>query len=107
MNKNLIIGIGGTGLSAIRELRRLIAERYRDGLQDPSVASVGFLYIDTDENEAPRCDWSVLGKDVSLKESEKVIISGDRLKPIVDHPSNYPEIASWLPNIKAALTTRS
>ena len=49
MNKTLVIGIGGTGLTAIRELRRLIAERYETGLQDSSVASVRFLYIDTDD----------------------------------------------------------
>ena len=28
-HKTLIIGIGGTGLTAIRENRRLIAERYK------------------------------------------------------------------------------
>lgn len=99
MNKNIIIGIGGTGLTAIREIRRLIAERYEKGLQDERVASLRFLYIDTDEGDELRHQWSVLGKDISLEDGEKVIVTGDQLKPIAEHPEDYPEIASWLPRI--------
>src|SRR5262245_4151595 len=84
MTKNLIIGIGGTGLSTIRELRRLIAERYEKGLDDPAASGVRFIYVDTDSNYAStKSNWSVLGKDISMKEGEKVSISGDRLSPMV------------------------
>src|SRR5260370_21197035 len=100
MNKTLIIGIGGTGLTAIRELRRLIAERYESGLRDSNVASVRFLYIDTDEGDIQRHSWSVLGKDISLKDGEKVTITGDNLKPMVESPKDYPDVAPWLPPIK-------
>jgi hypothetical protein len=100
MTKNLIIGIGGTGLSAIRELRRLIAERYEKGLDDQAASGVRFIYIDTDSNYAgTKTNWSVLGKDISMKEGEKVGISGDRLGPMVKNPKDYADVVEWLPAI--------
>ena len=100
MQKTIIIGIGGTGLQAIRELRRLIAERYEQGLKAPEVASVKFIYIDTDANDIGKYSWNVLGKDISLTPAEKVIITGDRLGGIVKNQENYAEIDAWLPVIK-------
>jgi hypothetical protein len=97
---NFIIGIGGTGLSAIRELRRLLAERFERGLSDRGVASTRFLYIDTDDGDISTHQWIVMGKDISLKTSEILTISGDKLRPLVDNSSEYPEIAAWMPAIK-------
>ncbi len=94
MAKNIVIGIGGTGLSTLRELRRLMAERYEQGLGDPAVASTRFLYIDTDSNDADRRgNWKVLGKNISLRgESERVIITGDELGPMVQSPNDFPDV---------------
>ncbi len=99
MKKTLIIGIGGTGLTAIREIRRLIVERYEQGLQASEVSAVKFLYIDTDINDITRHNWSVLGKNISLTPAEKIIITGDRLGPLVQNSVNYPDIDAWLPTI--------
>lgn len=100
MNKNLIMGIGGTGLSALREVRRLIAERYERGLGDDAVSSTRFLYIDTSSVETKNHTWSVLGKDIALKDGERVIITGDKLGDIVEKPGDYPAFDAWLPRIK-------
>ncbi len=100
MKKTLLIGIGGTGLTAIREVRRLIAERYELGLEAPEVASVKFLYIDTHEGDIDTLNWSVLGKDIRLTDDEKVIITGNNLRPMVENPDDYPDVAPWLPGLK-------
>lgn len=100
MAKTLIIGIGGTGLSAIREIRMLIAEKYAEGLKNPEVAKVKFLYIDTDAKDIPRRDWSVLGKDISLDRDEIAIISGDELGGIVQNQAQFPDIDCWLPEVR-------
>ncbi len=100
MKKTLVIGIGGTGLTAIRELRRLIAENYEQGLQDPNISSVKFIYLDTHEEDINTLNWSVLGKDIELTSGEKVIISGDRLSPFIEKPQDYKDVDSWLPRIK-------
>jgi hypothetical protein len=99
MAKNIVIGVGGTGLSTIRELRRLTAERYEEGLRDPAVAGVRYVYIDSDADFANRRTWQVLGKDISLQPGERVEISGDQLQSHVNHPRDYPAVADWLPAI--------
>ena len=98
--KTLILGIGGTGLSTIREIRRLLAERFEAGLESPEVAAVRFLYVDTDEGDVDHHSWTVLGKKINLKPSECVYITGDKLKPVVDTPENFPAINAWLPPVK-------
>jgi hypothetical protein len=98
--KTLILGLGGTGLSTIREIRRLLAERFEAGLDAPEVGSLKFLYIDTDEGDVAQHSWTVLGKKIHLKPSECVYITGDKLKPVVDTPENFPAINAWLPQVK-------
>ena len=99
MTKNIVIGIGGTGLSAIRELRRLMAERYSDGIHAQEVASTRFLALDTDGDFANTMRWNVLGKDISLREAERVTITGDQLGPLVANPADHADISPWLPAI--------
>jgi hypothetical protein len=99
-HKTLIIGVGGTGLSTIREIRRLIAERYELGLEALEVSSVKFLYIDTDEGDVAQRNWFVLGKKIHLRSSECAYITGDKLRPLVETPENHPAIAAWLPPVK-------
>jgi hypothetical protein len=100
MAKVLVIGMGGTGLTAIRETRRLIAERYERGLDAPEVEQVRFLYIDTHEADVSSHRWTVLGKDIRLTEGEKAIITGANLQNMVEHPDQYPDISPWLPTIQ-------
>jgi len=97
--KTLIVGMGGTGLTVIREIRRLIAERYEQGLKAPEVAAVRFLYIDTDSGDRQRLNWTVLNKGIHLAEGEAAIISGDQLRPMVERPEDFPDIKPWLPRI--------
>ena len=99
-HKTLIIGVGGTGLSTIREIRRLIAERYELGLEAPEVSSIRFLYIDTDEGDVNKRNWFVLGKKIHLRSSECAYITGDKLGPLVETPDNHPAIAAWMPPVK-------
>jgi hypothetical protein len=99
-HKTLIIGVGGTGLSTIREIRRLIAERYELGLEASEVSSIRFLYIDTDAKDIDRRNWSVLGKKIDLHVSECAFITGDKLGELVRTPENYPAIDAWLPPVR-------
>jgi len=101
LSKNFVIGIGGTGLSAIRELRRLMAERFENGLADREAASTRFLYLDTDGGDVNTKTWNVMGKDISLKPGEIVTVTGDKLKPLVENSSEYPDISPWMPQIKS------
>lgn len=100
MQKTIILGIGGTGLSAIKELRRLIAERYEKGLQTDEVAATKFIYIDTHTKDVNTLNWSVLGKDIRLTEGEQAIITGDSLGAMVSEPEDYDDIKDWLPSIR-------
>lgn len=100
IKKTLVIGLGGTGLAVIRELGRLVVERYELGLQSPEVATVKFLYIDTYENALTTYNRSVLAEDVRLVEGEKVIVTEDSLQAMVESPEDYPDMLSWLSSIR-------
>lgn len=100
MYKNLVIGIGGTGLSAIHEIRRLIAERFEKGLEDRAVASVRFIYIDTTEKDINSgYQWTVLGKKIDINDKEKVIVTGKGLDDVVRKPEEHDWARDWLPNL--------
>ena len=101
MPKRLVIGIGGTGLDVIRNLRRRIVEANPEkGLgQYPSL---GFLYIDTSPletsaSEDNRKRWEVLGQSIQLKQSEYVVIQAPAVGRILENLDSYPQLRDWLP----------
>ncbi len=101
MPKRLVIGIGGTGLDVIRNLRRRIVEANPErGLAQ--YPSLGFLYIDTDPletkiSEDNRKRWEVLGQSIQLKASEYVVIQAPAVGRILENLDSYPQLRGWLP----------
>jgi Tubulin like len=99
MDKTIVIGIGGTGLDAIRSLRRRVVETHGT-LGD--LPSLGFLYIDTDPKEVVITDdnrkrWEVLGISISLSDSEYCIMDAPEIGPIINNISAFPHIQEWFP----------
>lgn len=99
MDKSIVIGVGGTGLEAIRSLRRRVVEE-RGGLD--AIPQLGFLYIDTDPAEVQMTeeklrDWQVLGTSIAMSEEETCILQAPSIGPIVKNISSYPHIEEWLP----------
>lgn len=101
MNKTIVIGVGGTGLDALRAIRKLITENH-GSLDAESVRNLGFLYLDTDPgsiivNKDNKWKWEVLGKSIALTPSEYKIISAPDIASIVKDIDSYPQVKEWLP----------
>lgn len=93
---HLIIGLGGTGGSIIRALRKTIYQNYRQ--EDPPNVNLRFLYVDTSRELMEPNDptWKVLGRSVQLPERSQMHVTGMNLKDVVSNLSNYPGIKPWL-----------
>lgn len=101
MNKTIVIGVGGTGLDAIRSLRKLIIENY-GSLEAEAVRNLGILYLDTDPSEIVvnkdnKGKWEVLGKSIALSPSEYKIMSAPDIAGVIKDIDSYPHIQGWLP----------
>jgi hypothetical protein len=101
MNKTIVIGVGGTGLDAIRSLRKLIVENY-GSLEAETVRNLGILYLDTDPSEIVinkdnKAKWEVLGKSIALSPAEYKIMSAPDIASVVKDIDSYPHIKEWLP----------
>ncbi len=105
--KHIIIGLGGAGGRIIRALRKSILRDYPDGgghpirlLQDgveERDASIGFLYVDSNENELKGRDgWSHLGRSVLLEDNERLLIRDGNLGGALDGFMMNPAISRWL-----------
>ncbi len=101
MNKTIVIGLGGTGLDALRALRKLIIENHKS-LDSEDVKNLGYLYLDTDPSEIVvnkdnKWKWEVLGKSTALSPSEYKIMSAPDIASVVKDIDSYPHIKEWLP----------
>ena len=101
MNKTIVIGVGGTGLDAIRALRKMIVENH-GSLDTKEKENLGFLYIDTDPgsvavNKDNRVNWEVLGQSIALQPSEYRILQVPDIGSVIEDIDSYPQIKSWLP----------
>lgn len=101
MNKTIVVGLGGTGLDALRALRKLIIENHQS-LDAEAVRNVGFLYLDTDPSEIVinkdnKWKWEVLGKSTALSPAEYKIMSAPDIASVIKDIDSYPHIKEWLP----------
>jgi hypothetical protein len=99
VDKTIVIGVGGTGLDAIRSLRRRVVETHGSLAALPHL---GFLYIDTDPKEVivtedNRKRWEVLGVSTQLTDSEYSMIDAPEIGPIISNISAFPHIQEWFP----------
>ena len=95
MANHLIVGLGGTGGSIIRALRKRIYEEFR-ALDPNGNANVEYLYVDssvTDLNNEE--DWQTLGVSVQLKPSQRLSINGIGAG-VLDNLENFPGINSFI-----------
>ena len=95
MANHLIIGLGGTGGSIIRALRKRIYEEFR-ALDPTGSANIEYLYVDSSladlNNEE---DWQVLGASVQLQPAQRLSING-LSAGVLDNIENFPGIHSFI-----------
>lgn len=75
MANHLVIGLGGTGGSVLRALRKRIYEEFRSN--DPKgSANIEYLYVDSSladlNNEE---DWQTLGVSVQLSPAQRLSLT--------------------------------
>ncbi len=104
MSNHLIIGLGGTGGSVLREFRKRIYEEFHSTAPTNSVR-LDYLYVDSDPKDfGDRSGWRVMGKSVHLQEAQKVSIHGINAN-MFNNISMYPGINSFLSNSDVQLMT--
>lgn len=95
MSNHLIIGLGGTGGSIIRALRKRIYEEFRSEEPEGN-ANIEYLYVDSNlvdlNNEE---DWQTLGASVQLNPAQRLSINGIGAG-VLENLENYPGINSFI-----------
>ena len=93
---HLLIGLGGTGGSVLRHVRKLVYLASRD--TGASELPVDYMFVDSDpksfNDEDPT--WTVLGKSLVLSERNRVRIMQSDLPAIVRDLQRYPRLKTWL-----------
>jgi hypothetical protein len=96
MDNHLIIGLGGTGGSIIRELRKTIHRRNQNQVR-PSWVNIEYLYVDSSPKElANESDWKSLGQSVELDQHSKLSIHGVELPKLVEEIDKRPGMKGWI-----------
>lgn len=95
MANHLIIGLGGTGGSVIRALRKRIYEEF--GKLDPDgPVNLEYLYVDSSPKDLnDRSTWKTLGASVHLSDTQKVSIHGVGSN-VLDNLYQFPGIESFI-----------
>lgn len=95
MANHLIIGLGGTGGSILRALRKRIYEEFRSN-EPEGKANIEYLYVDsnlTDLNN--ESDWQTLGVSVQLSPAQRLSINGIGAG-VLNNLESYPGINSFI-----------
>lgn len=121
-NNHLIIGLGGTGCSVVRELKKLLYTEWKRQLdrdpnrpeQDPEIPQVyefsntfgskkfssriATLSVDSNavELEGSADKWRIMGRDLSLTDGEKVLLDKAGLDTMVSNLTGYPGVSPWV-----------
>lgn len=95
MANHLIIGLGGTGGSILRELRRRSFEHF--GTNDPKGDTrVEYIYVDSSEEDLKSHEgWNYLGEPVHLSNHQKVNIHGMGGK-VLNQLESYPVMRAFI-----------
>ena len=120
---HLVIGLGGTGCSVVRELHKQLFVDWKNRRQNagnnratgasnrPDVyefdqqagqdnwrTRVATLSIDSNEiGLLGSCDqWRVLGEQITLSDAERSLLSTSGIKHILNHMDLYPGVKPWL-----------
>lgn len=95
MANHLIVGLGGTGGSVIRALRKRIYEEFGKNEPDGKV-NIEYLYVDSSPKDLnDRTSWKTLGASVHLADTQKVSIHGVGAN-VLDNLYQFPGIESFI-----------
>lgn len=94
-HNHILLGLGGTGGLALRELRKELYQRHRD--RPPASLRLEYLYIDSSEADLNESEsWRVLGTSVQLPNDSRMLIAVPDLRTMIDNAPQYPGIAQWV-----------
>jgi hypothetical protein len=94
MENHLIIGLGGTGGSIVREIRKRIYEEFRTNT--PSQVNLEYLYVDSSPADLnDHSTWKTMGGSVHLTDAQKVSIHGVDAAVLNNLP-HYPGVQSFI-----------
>ncbi|MDB4375431.1 hypothetical protein N9Z66_01325, partial [bacterium] len=97
MKNHLFIGLGGFGGKTLAEIRKY-AHLEKDRLkEDPHNApNVDYLYVDSSEDVyRDSALWRVLGENVSLTPSDRILIRDGNIADAVNQIDQLPHFANW------------
>lgn len=95
MANHLIIGLGGTGGSIIRALRKRIYEEFRT-LDPKGSANIEYLYVDSSLSDLNnKEDWQTLGTSVQLSPAQRLSINGISTG-VLSELDKYPGINAFI-----------
>ena len=102
MANHLIIGFGGTGGKIIRALRKQIYRQTRE-VEVRGDINISYLYVDSNPEYMGLTDpsWKVMGKSVQLGANSQLLINDCDIYQVLNNPSNYPGISSFLGDKKS------
>lgn len=95
MANHLIIGLGGTGGSIIRALRKRIYEEFRSN-EPQGTANIEYLYVDSSLKDLKDEDtWRTLGASVKLDPAQLLSINGFGVG-VLNNLDQYPGINAFI-----------
>ena len=95
MANHLVIGLGGTGGSVLRALRKRIYEEFRSN-EPAGKANIEYLYVDSslaDLNDEE--SWQTLGVSVQLAPAQRLSINGIGAG-VLSNLDQYPGINAFI-----------
>lgn len=89
-NNHIIIGIGGTGGSVIRNYRQQIIDKFGkiDGLEQ--LKNIKFLYIDSNKDDL-NSPWNYQGKKISLNGDDIHLLNSGKINEMLHNQSTRQE----------------
>ena len=91
---NIVIGLGGTGGNIIKFLKRKIELNSHVNKEN---VFIDYLYVDSDMSLINnKSEWKILGKDISLGNSNIIPLEYQDMNAIFANPDNYRHITNWL-----------
>jgi hypothetical protein len=95
---HILVGLGGTGGSTLREFRKELFQRHRDNL--PQGLRLEYVYLDSSDHDLNESEsWRVLGSSVQLPNDSRIQISVPNLRTMVDNAPQFPAISQWLGDV--------
>lgn len=104
MSNHLIIGLGGTGGSVIREFRKRIYEEFNSN--SPEGVNIEYIYLDSSTADlAESQSWKVMGHSVALESTQCASTHGVN-SDLLTNTRKYPGVEAFLKPNEIAMLQR-